>query len=84
MQALQEGMVADKWVEEKDSADLEHDVLFKWDSNENYNDDDDDNDEIFISIINRNDNENYNGDDGSMISNVVRCFKLFDEKQCSQ
>ena len=29
LQALQEGMVADKWVEEKDSADLEHDVLFK-------------------------------------------------------
>ena len=26
---LQDGMVADKWVEEKDSADLEHDVLFK-------------------------------------------------------
>ena len=27
--ALQDGMLADKWVEEKDSADLEHDVLFK-------------------------------------------------------
>ena len=34
MQALQEGMVADKWVEEKDSADLEHDVLFKWDDDD--------------------------------------------------
>ena len=84
MQALQEGMVADKWVEEKDSADLEHDVLFKWDSNENYNDDDDDNDEIFICIIYHNDNEKYNDDDGSRISYVVCCFKWFDEKQCSQ
>ena len=45
MQALQEGMVADKWVEEKDSADLEHDVLFKWDEADGKDDDGGDNDD---------------------------------------
>ena len=45
MQALQEGMVADKWVEEKDSADLEHDVLFKWDDDDGKDDDGGDNDD---------------------------------------
>ena len=39
-------MVADKWVEEKDSADLEHDVLFKWDSHDD-NDGDGDGDVLF-------------------------------------
>ena len=44
-QALQEGMVADKWVEEKDSADLEHDVLFKWDFDHHDRDDRDGDDD---------------------------------------
>ena len=29
-QELLDGTVADKWIEEKDSADLEHEATFRW------------------------------------------------------